>query len=57
MKKKVFLRWSLLFLASNEKFAAIDDYTWRNTIKNKAKTLLTLAKELNLIDDEPDKPP
>ncbi len=57
MTKKVFLRGALLFLASNEKFASIDNSTWRDTIKYKANTLFTLAKEMQLIDDEPEQPP
>lgn len=57
MTRKVFLRWALLFLATNEKFSSIDSHTWRDTLKYKAKTLVSLAEELNLIDDETEQPP
>ena len=57
MTRRKFLRWTLLFLASNEKFASLDSFTWCDTLRHKAKALLTLAKELNLIDDEPNEPP
>lgn len=57
MTRKVFLRWALLFLASNEKYSSIDSQTWCFTLKFKAKALLNLAEELNLIDDEPEQPP
>lgn len=57
MTTKTFQRLALLFLAANEKFSAAADWVWSNTLKEKVKTITSVAKELQLIDDEPDKPP
>lgn len=57
MTKKVFLRWALLFIAANSKFASICSSAWIDTIKGKADALFRLAKEMQLIDDEPEQPP
>ena len=57
MTKKVFLRWALLFIAANSKFASICSSAWIDTIKGKADVLFRLAKEMQLIDDEPEQPP
>lgn len=57
MTTKTFQRLALLFLAANEKFSAAADWVWSNTLKEKVKTITSVARELQLIDDEPDKPP
>ena len=57
MTKKVFLRWALLFLSANYQFSAMNSYIWIKTIREKTMELFGLAQELNIIDDEPDKPP
>lgn len=57
MTRKVFFRWALLFTAANSGFASISTSTWIDTIKSKSKALFKLASEMQLLDDEPDKPP
>ena len=57
MTTKKFQRLALLFLAANEKFSASSDWVWEDTLKKKVSTITSLAKELRLLDDEPDKPP
>lgn len=57
MTKKQFQRLALLFLAVNDKYSAISDYTLSKTLEEKVNTLTTLANKLHLLDDDPDKPP
>lgn len=57
MTTKTFQRLALLFLAANEKFSAVSDWVWEDTLKKKVSAITSLAKELRLLDDEPDKPP
>ena len=57
MTTKTFQRLALLFLAANEKFSAASDWVWEDTLKKKVSAITSLAKELRLLDDEPDKPP
>lgn len=57
MTTKTFQRLALLFLAANEKFSAASNWVWEDTLKEKVSTITSLAKELRLLDDEPDKPP
>lgn len=57
MKKKQFQRLALLFLAVNEKYSSLSDYTLIKTLEEKVNTLTTLANKLCLLDDKPDKPP
>ena len=57
MTTKTFQRLALLFLAANEKFSAVSDWVWEDTLKKKVSAITSLAKELRLLDDEPDKLP